>query len=170
MYGKISSINLLGVIAAMFLVGSYGIAANAQPANMTSTADAKPLTSQGYPMVMTLQDTITGGSYEYVVNTTADVKEVLTNVVQSSEPGAAGLEDPFTQLDIDATVAAIGDFSAGNATQVSVAAVEGEEGEDADVSGLFSFISKVVQKVKKPLDIGMKVGRLAMTFAPLIAG
>ena len=139
-------------LAMVFLIGSFLSVAHAQPSEPTNEK-SHPLTSDGTPMVLTLEDTLTGAKYEFTVNSTSQVLDILNSIMSTSQSAGSSLSDPIKNT-INTAVSKLG---------VEPAVT----GAKAQVSGLFDSLKQLSQKIQKPLTLGMKVGPYSLQFSPL---
>lgn len=137
------------MISSSTIVQAQNVTAPAPGAtNATATEEG------GMAMVMSLEDSRTGATYEYTINSLSEAGPILNSVLQAGNPQGAG-----TQAIGDVNTQAVDEFIA-DVSSLDDAGVSGLDGE-ADVSGFFSFL-------KKGLNIVKKVGPIAIKFAPLL--
>jgi len=113
-------------------------------------------------VVLSLEDTRNGATYQYIVNSTAQMKELIKSVYKMGLP-PSGIE--ATALMTDPTISAID----GIITEDSPDAAS--LGEDVDVAGwgwLKKTFKTVTGVVGKGIEIGKKYGPIAAKFAPLL--
>ncbi len=117
--------------------------------------------SEEMAVVLSLEDTRNGATYQYIVNSTAQMKDIITQVYKMGLPPSAGTES----LGSDPTITAID----GIITQDNPAA--SSLGEDVDVAG-WGWLKKTIKTVGNVVGTGVKLakqyGPIAAQFAPLV--
>ncbi len=142
-------------LAVLFLIASFFSIVHAQtsaPANNESNS----LTSDGTPMIMTVEDSFTGAKYEFTVNSTSQAVDIMNGIISTSQSAGSALTEPLKKT-----------FNAA-VTELGVKPIV--SGAKAQITGLFDSVKQLSQKIQKPVTLGMKLGPYSIQFTPLHLG
>ena len=145
------------IVASIGLITTTQTNIFAQEAPVTSV----PTDSEDMAVVLSLEDTRNGATYQYIVNSTAEMKEVIKSVYKMGSPQGVGTES----LENNPTISAIDEILTESSPETATL------GEDVDVAGwgwLKKTFKTVGDVVGKGVELTKKYGPVAVKLAPLL--